>query len=118
MNKFEKFLRVEEVRSFFHWLPRVLAGIYLLFILSFFLDFSISGYFFKYLIPIVLLFGALLLSWKHEILSAWSYILIALIFFVWFELNFLLAIPPLFIGGLFFFNEYAVKKYKKKKGFN
>lgn len=122
--------------KFFHWLPRVLCIIAILFISLFAADsFSpeltfwqqIAG-FFMHLIPSFVLLAILILAWKWELVGSIAFGLIGLVMMpliynlnykmnqsVWISLGIVCMIAlPFFIIGILFFVSYSKKrKYKK-----
>jgi len=122
--------------KFFHWLPRVLCIIAILFISLFAADSFAPGLtfwqqiggFFIHLIPSFILLAILILAWKWELAGSIAFGLIGLIMMpiiygtnykmnhsVWISLGVVCAIAlPFFIIGILFFVSYSKKrKYKK-----
>ena len=106
------------------WLPRILAIIFILFISLFSLDsFSTSDPFWKeligfliHLVPIYLLIGLLILSWKYKRIGGILYVVLAIIFTIFFDtyehiFSFLfISLPVLIIGLLFIYSYYCKRK--------
>ena len=122
--------------KFFHWLPRILCIIAILFISLFAADSFAPGLtfwqqiagFFIHLIPSFILLAILILAWKWELVGSIAFGLIGLVMMpfiysinfrmnhsVWISLGIVCMIAlPFFIIGILFFVSYSKKrKYKK-----
>lgn len=122
--------------KFFHWLPRILCIIAILFISLFAADSFAPGLtfwqqiggFFRHLIPSFVLLAILILAWKWELVGSIFFGLVGLIMMpfiyslnyemnhsVWISLGVVCSIAlPFFIIGILFFVSYSKKrKYKK-----
>lgn len=112
-----------ETLSFFYWIPRILAIVFIVFLALFALDVFIPGktldyYFvalFMHLIPNFFLAGILLVAWRHEKIGGGLFLLIAIFFTLFFRTymmfaNFLMiSLPVLVIGGLFLLHSYLIQ---------
>jgi hypothetical protein len=119
----------QRVSKFVYWTPRILAIIFILFLMLFSLDVFGNGYsfwdtvlgLFMHNIPAFLLIIVLLISWKYEIVGGIAFTLAGMLYIIslffrgileWYILSWSLIIagPAFFIGALFFVN------WHKKRG--
>jgi hypothetical protein len=126
-----------KVKRWIFWTPRILSIIFLLFLAMFSLDVFGNGYtfwetvigLFMNNIPVFILLILLIISWKHELVGAISFILAGLLYitamlisaianqqFEWYTLSysFIIAGPAFLIGILFWINWKQKKKGKSK----
>ena len=122
----------KKVGKWLFWTPRILSIIFILFLALFSFDVfeSCSGFLecalalFMHNLPSLLLLVVLIISWKHELVGAITFILAGTLYIVimvinaltspfeWYVLSysFIIAGPAFFIGILFFINWYKKKK--------
>jgi hypothetical protein len=110
----------KKASKFIYWTPRILGIIFVLFLMMFSLDvfepgmtaWQIALGLFIHNIPSLILLIALIISWKHEIVGAVTFILAGLLYiisvalrpgFEWYRLSWFVIIsgPAFFIGILF-----------------
>jgi len=122
--------------KFFHWLPRVICIISILFISLFAADsftpeltfWQQVGDFLIHLIPSFVMLGILIIAWKRDLFGSIAFGLVGLVMIpiiyginykmnhsVWSSLGVVCAIAlPFFIIGVLFFVSYSKKKKYKK----
>jgi hypothetical protein len=114
--------RTIDFKRLFFLFPRILAIIYILFIIFFSLNSTQTGIISK-IMPALLLIILLILVWKKNISGGSIFILIGIVFTISLNtmrtlLTFLLiSFPPLLIGILFLFRENFKKGIKLKTYF-
>ena len=114
------------MNKFLYWTPRILSILLILFLALFSLDVFGNGYSFWetiaglliHNIPVFILTILLIISWKHELVGAITFILAGLLYIIstltrvpWYlavSWSMIIAGPAFLIGILFFIN------YKKK----
>jgi hypothetical protein len=114
-----------------YWTPRIISIIFILFLAMFSLDVFGNGYTFwetvvallMHNIPVFVLLILLLISWKKEIVGAYTFFIAGLIYigfmvynaistggeWYWLSYSLIIAGPAFFIGYLFYLN------WKRKK---
>lgn len=90
------------VKTILYWLPRVLAGLYIVFFGLFALD-SLQNpvAFFMHMIPSLVLFVITVIAWKKERLGGILFCLIGVLIFVFYH-TVSIALPALAISFLLF----------------
>lgn len=116
----------QKLWKFIYWAPRILAIIFLLFLMIFSFDVFGQGYgfwgtalaFFMHNIPVIILGIIIAISWKYEIVGGIAFILAGLLYittliikaftgsFEWYMLSWSLLIsgPAFLVGALFLVN--------------
>jgi hypothetical protein len=121
-------MKKRKVSKFVYWAPRILSIAFLLFLAMFSLDVFGNGYGFwetvvgllMHNIPVFVLAALLWISWKHEMVGAWTFFIAGILYiiltlvrtqFEWYLLSWVLTIsgPAFVIGYLFLLN------WKKKR---
>ncbi|MEK6847574.1 MAG: hypothetical protein AABX50_00420 [Nanoarchaeota archaeon] len=121
-----------KVNKFVYWTPRILGILFILFLAIFSLDVFEGNYgfwetilaLFIHNIPALILLILLIISWKHELVGAITFILAGLLYITWLLLNpklewymlfwaLQIAGPAFFIGILFFIGWKQKRKNKK-----
>lgn len=103
------------MKKFFHWLPRILSILFILFISIFALDvFKDPQWFLAlliHLIPSFILIIMTIIAWKRELLGGCMYVVTGLLLLLSsrFE-SMVISVPALVIGALFLFDTYLSKK--------
>ena len=119
----------KRVNRFVYWTPRILCILFLLFLALFSLDIFDANYdfwgtvlgLFMHNIPVFILLGVLIISWKYEIVGGIVFILAGLLYIIttigrvdeWYiALSWSLTIagPAFLIGILFLINWYLKKR--------
>jgi hypothetical protein len=125
------------VNKWIFWIPRILGIMFILFLAVFSFDVfeSCNGFFgcalalFIHNIPSLVLLILLIISWKHEIVGAITFILAGLLYitailisalanqqFEWYMLSYSFIIAgPAFLVGILFFIGWKQKRKKKIK---
>jgi len=108
------------IYSWIFWAPRVLAILFILFLLSMSLDvFSLGATFWQVVsglfihnIPMILLTIILVISWKRELIGAVSFTLFSISYMILYSsrMYIIVAIPAFVIGVLFFADWYIKRK--------
>jgi len=126
-----------KINKFIFWTPRILAILFILFLAMFSLDIFGNNYtfwetvlgLFMHNIPVFILLTLLIISWKHELVGAVTFILAGVLYiamilinalkgsFEWYMLSWSLTIagPAFLVGYLFFLNWKQKKKLGKKR---
>lgn len=118
--------------KFIFWTPRILAIIFILFLMLFSLDIFGMGYgfwdtivgLFMHNIPVFILSVVLLISWKYEIVGGIAFILAGLLYiwliisrnstFEWYYLSWSLIIAgPAFLVGILFLTGWFKKNHNR-----
>jgi hypothetical protein len=119
----------KKVNKFIYWTPRILAIIFILFLMIFSFDvfepgltaWQIAIALFMHNLPSLLLAIVLIISWKHEIVGGIAYILAGLLYIVfiftrskleWYMLYWfaMISVPAFLIGALFLIGWYKKKR--------
>lgn len=121
-----------KVNKFIFWIPRILGILFILFLALFSLDIFEGNYgfwgtilgLFMHNIPALILLIVLIISWKHELVGAISFILAGIVYiawllmkgFEWYMLLWILQIagPAFLVGILFYVNWLKKRKIGKK----
>jgi len=121
-------MKKQKVSKFVYWTPRILSIVFILFLAMFSLDIFEGNYgfwgtilgLFMHNIPVLILTGVLIISWKYEIVGGIAFILAGLLYiatllisgFEWYMLLWILQISGIaFLVGILF----LVNWYKKKR---
>ena len=124
---------VKKAGKFLYWTPRILAIIFILFLAMFSLDVFEGNYgfwgtilaLFMHNIPVLILLGILIISWKHEIVGGIVFISAGILYIArllatilmnpppqWYMLSWSVTIAgPAFLVGILF----LIGWFKKKK---
>ncbi len=110
------------------WTPRILSIIFICFLVVFSFDvfemelsfLQIIGALFIHNLPSLILLAVLIISWKHEIVGAITFILAGLIYILlllmrgWYHWSglLLIALPAFIIGTLFLIGWFKKRKIK------
>jgi hypothetical protein len=124
-------MKTKKISRFVYWTPRILSIVFILFLAMFSLDVFGNNYtfwetvvgLFMHNIPVFILTGVLIISWKYEIIGGVAFILAGLLYmfltlarnqFEWYLLswNLIIAGPAFLIGILFLINWKA--RFSKK----
>jgi hypothetical protein len=123
----------KKISKFLYWTPRILSILFLLFLAMFSLDVFGNGYsfwetvfgLFMHNIPVFILAGLLIISWKYEIVGGIAFILAGLAYIVllfmnpkleWYMLIWAITIAgPSFLVGVLFLLNWRNKKKRIKK---
>ncbi len=105
-------------RKLIYWLPRILSIWFVLFISLFALDvFSeYSGWnvvlpLFIHLLPSIVLFIIIIITWKHERLGGFIFLIVGFFMLILsrFE-SIIISVPAIILGALFLINWFQSKK--------
>jgi len=120
-----------KVNKFIFWTPRILAILFILFLAMFSLDIFEGNYgfwgtiagLFMHNIPSIILLIVLLISWKHELVGAITFILAGIFYisilamnpqFEWYMLSWSVIIAgPAFLVGILFLIGWLRKRRKR-----
>jgi len=101
----------------YFWLVRIISILFFLFISLFTFD-SISYFwgFLIHLVPSVIILLLIIISWKHQVIGSFLFIIIGLfsLFFFNFEAIYISS-SPIFIGILFLLEIYFKNNEKRRK---
>jgi hypothetical protein len=106
-------------RKIIYWLPRILGIGFILFISLFALDIfsEYSGWdvvlpLFMHLLPSFVLFGVIIVAWKHERLGGFIFLTIGFFMLILsrFE-SVIISIPAIILGTLFLISWFQNKKF-------
>jgi hypothetical protein len=106
------------IYNWIFWAPRVLAILFILFLMLFSLDVYSAGVGFWQLlggllvhnIPAFVLIAILCFSWKHELVGAIAFTLFSIAYMVMAQMMFPVIYAPAFIIGVLFFADWYVKR--------
>ena len=126
--------KMAKVGKFIFWTPRILAILFILFLAMFSLDVFGNNYTFWETvvgllmnnIPVFVLIIVLIISWKHELVGAVSFVLAGLLYiamllirnqqFEWYILSWSMIIAgPAFLIGILFLIGWRQKKKSERK---
>jgi len=124
----------KKISKFLYWTPRMLSILFITFLALMSLDVLSSklGFWqimlglFMHNIPVFILIGILLISWKHEIVGGITFILAGILYFIlvlitaiktgfeWYYLAWVIQISGIafLIGILFLINWFRKKKFR------
>jgi energy-coupling factor transporter transmembrane protein EcfT len=118
----------KEINRFVYWTPRILSIIFILFLMLFSLDvfaenlsfWEIALALFMHNIPALILLVLVIVSWKHELVGAITFISAGLLYILWIlssarialSWSLIIAGPAFLIGILFLIGWFNKKKIK------